>query len=631
MAVIDMISARDSLPAAQRDPDVFGESSKSGAHFEKRATDDSEAIPLQRREPSRGHAAHRLEARSPNPAPIPVPLPMPTPPPNKRSVNEPDRLRLGPRDFVELLDRDDAAGGHLVGPFYPRDADEIELIKRQVSEKRRRGQFRTGQANDVLDLVARRSPQDANTDLLAARSLEERIRSWELGRRDSYQGMDESRRVDLERRQTTAQEQCFVGNEDLSCYPTAGTQIVQNHWARFIWNANYPSFTQAGFVDVYLFHQDTDDVVTSWTSQDNGAGRLSFRPNDAWWQDRTAAANIQPNQNITWPFYFVVLPSGQSLTGTTSRLATWSAVQTALPVAIARSRSAASASAASLASLSRTASATATPTATSTNIRSIQSAIESSLSEALESSLHASGFTGTETLVGTTTATLPNGLLFTATATAQANGAALGGDDNGNGLALPTYAIVLIAVLGFLALVAAIAGAYFIMAALRKRRQAQNQRGSFGSGSPMMAAAAGSLAGASTDAGHTTEASHMLHDDHGSNIGAGCSAGAGAGYAAGGAARTRSLQSEDSHLFTSDEATRMADAFRNALRRPDFAPSGFGESSGGEASGESPMEDTLEGGQSSRVSALLREELAAEGKDLQSVGDRRKATWHEEE
>ena len=35
-------------------------------------------------------------------------------------------------------------------------------------------------------------------------------------------------------------------------------------------------------------------------------------------------------------------------------------------------------------------------------------------------------------------------------------------------------------------------------------------------------------------------------------------------------------------------------------------------------------------GGGSRASALLREELAAEGKDLRSVGDRKKPTWHPE-
>ncbi len=87
---------------------------------------------------------------------------------------------------------------------------------------------------------------------------------------------------------------------------------------------------------------------------------------------------------------------------------------------------------------------------------------------------------------------------------------------------------------------------------------------------------------------------------------------------------SRSSKHSDEQPFTSDEASRMADAFRNALRRPEFAQGMTGESSAPE--GESPNET----GGGSRASALLREELASEGKDLRSVGDRKKPTWHEE-
>lgn len=103
--------------------------------------------------------------------------------------------------------------------------------------------------------------------------------------------------------------------------------------------------------------------------------------------------------------------------------------------------------------------------------------------------------------------------------------------------------------------------------------------------------------------------------------------GAGGVGAGGGAAmmasNSKSSRFSEEQPFTSDEASRMADAFRNALRNPEFAPGIGGESSG--ADGESPGE-----GGTSRASALLREELAAEGKDLRDVGDRKKPTWHEE-
>ncbi|KAJ1025117.1 hypothetical protein NDA16_002623 [Ustilago loliicola] len=545
-----------------------------------------------------------MRKRAPSPSPAPAPAPAPTTPPTRRNPHEPEH-RVVPADEFNrrLLENEESAEKReeILGPFWARDMDQVVQIKCDVLRRRAKRQL----ADEPK--VQPRSAQQSR----------------------------------IQRRQTAAEETCFVGNEDLSCYPNAGTTIAQNTWSKFIWNANYPLFAQRGFVDVYLFQQDTDRLVTSWISQDNGAGRVSFEPTDSWWANRPAANNIQPNQNISWPFYFVVLASGQPLSGTTSRLATFTAVQTTLPFSIAAARassssvaaaaSASSASAASASAQSASASAS-TATVTPTGSAAAASAVQSSLSAALESSLRASGLSGTETLAGTSTATLPNGSTITATATAQANGGRLGGSansGNSNGLALPTYAIVLIAVLGFLAIAAAIAGAYFIMAALRRRRQRQSGDGSHRSSSPMMAAAAGSLAGHGTnDAGYGAgETSHMLEAEDGGGASMYPAAGAAGIGAAGGAAmmasNSKSSRFSEEQPFTSDEASRMADAFRNALRNPEFAPGMGGESSG--ADGESPNE-----GGTSRASALLREELAAEGKDLRDVGDRKKPTWHEE-
>ena len=140
----------------------------------------------------------------------------------------------------------------------------------------------------------------------------------------------------------------------------------------------------------------------------------------------------------------------------------------------------------------------------------------------------------------------------------------------------------------------------------------------------MMAAAAGSLAGRSLqDGGYGGETSHMLEADH-DGLGAGAAGVGAAGGAAMMASNSKSSRYSDDQPFSSDEASRMADAFRNALRNPEFAPVLGGESSG--ADGDSPNE----GPGASRASELLREELAAEGKDLRDVGDRKKPTWHQE-
>lgn len=536
----------------------------------------------------------------PSPSPAPAAAPAPTVPPTRRSQHEPEHVRIPAHDFDRRVsqhgaDAVQANSEHILGPFWARDIHQVMAIKRDVLHNP------TYQPNE-----------------------------W-LPRAEPGSSLPNS----IQRRQTEAEQRCYVGNDELSCYPTAGTTVVQNTWSRFIWNANYPLFAQAGYVDVYLFQEDTDRLITSWMSQDNGQNRLSFEPTDLWWANRSAADNIQPNQNISWPFYFVVLPANQPLTGTTTRLATFTALQTTLPYSIAQARaSSSSAAAASSASAASASAASASTSASSTLTDSAAaaasaSAVQSSLSAALESSLRASGLSGTETLQATTTATLPNGSVITATATAQANGGRLGGsgnNSNSNGLALPTYAIVLISVLGFLAVVAAMAGAYFVMAALRRRRQRQHGDGSHRSSSPMMAAAAGSLAGRSFNEGGTYagETSQMLEQEDAGAVALGAAAGAGAGGAAMAATNSRASRYSDEQPFTSDEASRMADAFRNALRKPEFAPAMGGESS--PADGESPNE--VAGG--SRASMLLREELAAEGKDLRDVGDRKKPTWHQE-
>jgi len=117
----------------------------------------------------------------------------------------------------------------------------------------------------------------------------------------------------LEERQTQAENTCFVGNEVLSCYPTADTTVTQGRWSKFIWNYNYPRFRQIGAVDVYLFRQDTDEMQTSWLSLNNNLGRLSFSPSDPWWGDRPRAQDLQAGQNISWPFYFVITAAGLGL------------------------------------------------------------------------------------------------------------------------------------------------------------------------------------------------------------------------------------------------------------------------------------------------------------------------------
>lgn len=109
---------------------------------------------------------------------------------------------------------------------------------------------------------------------------------------------------------------------------------------QFIWNTSEPSLTSnGGYVDVYLFRQDSNKVVTSFTHIPNEQGRVAFMPQDSWWQEDPAAHQLPEGRNKTWPFYFAITPAEQGLEGkegsTISRLATWHAVQTARPALLA--------------------------------------------------------------------------------------------------------------------------------------------------------------------------------------------------------------------------------------------------------------------------------------------------------
>jgi hypothetical protein len=368
---------------------------------------------------------------------------------------------------------------------------------------------------------------------------------------------------------------------------------------QFIWNTNYPLFTNnGGYVDVYLFRQDKDTVATSWTHLPNTQGQLSFSPNDAWWAGREVGDNFN-GTNIAWPFYFVVTYAGQGLVGPTTRLSTWSAIQTALPSSIAASRSLASlASVASAASASRASESAATLTgdALSSALASYaaaSSALKASLSSVLVASLTAQGFSSTQILKGTATATLGDGRIVTATATAQANGLPLMQDEGGS---LPGYAIALIAVFGFFLLVGAIVGLYFLLAAARRRREREfddENDSKLESRTPIMR-------------------DHHYSDDAPSSVEA---------LGAPMQETTNEGESKSDAPFSSNQASLMADAFRAALRQPAL--------DGEERSGEATDDSGGTNADHTKADELIREELKAEGHDLRSVEDRRQPEVHD--
>lgn len=164
----------------------------------------------------------------------------------------------------------------------------------------------------------------------------------------------------------------------------------------------------------------------------------------------------------------------------------------------------------------------------------------------------------------------------------------------GTHLALPVYAIVLISVFGFLALILALVLSYLFLRWWRRHHGATvagtAAMASSDSDTPMMRDPennpSGSVSTPATDHPQMTELLDSPSTGTGAALGAAGAAGAGAALGATARDRSRSdatpaRPSPDNDRsgdrsgsadagISSDEATRMADAFRSALRKPDF-------------------------------------------------------------
>lgn len=293
--------------------------------------------------------------------------------------------------------------------------------------------------------------------------------------------------------------------------------------------------------------------------------------------------------------------------------------ETQLPAAIASARlessaSVYSASLASAASAATQSAASITGSATSALPSSDAAALSSfaaSLTSALVSSLTAQGKTGTETLQGTATTTLPDGRIVTATATGQANGQfppGLSGDQS----TLPGYAIALIVIFGFLALVGAFVGLYFLLAAARKRRERQTfeESSRTGSNAPMINHGEYHYSDEPLSPTGTT-AGHMREVQGAAVVG-----------------RSVSTERQEQDIpFSSNEASRMAEAFRAALREPSFASGALEDE---DATQKRTLSHEDDGGVgNAAANDIIREELRAEGHDLHQVGERRRPEVHD--
>jgi hypothetical protein len=341
-----------------------------------------------------------------------------------------------------------------------------------------------------------------------------------------------------------ALQQCeyYSSNSVISCFPTTDTIVPQHEWATFVWNSRLPDLTQTNLVNIYLFHADSGYEILRVTNETNPFGRagsIAQQVNDSWFPSGGVSYNGTP---ISYPYYWVITRSDKSLDGTEIPQATFTAVQTTLADSVTSSIASSSSAAAVSASLASAASASA-----------------AALSAASASSTRALSTPGS----------------------IQAD----------SGSDFPHWAIAVIVVLGFFAILAiGVLGFLLVRRARRNESARTSRRGSIGSASPMISGAG--AAPQSPLMGQTAAprpASVYSPNDGSSMI-----------------SHSHSAETP----FSGADAAIMADAFRKALRKPDFAGRTIEE-------GDSPE------AQEQKEHRLLSRELAEEGRDIRSVGSSR--------
>ncbi|KAJ3490278.1 hypothetical protein NLJ89_g11445 [Agrocybe chaxingu] len=331
-------------------------------------------------------------------------------------------------------------------------------------------------------------------------------------------------------------------------------------------NSRRPELTQTNLVDVFLFRADSQQQLLHFRELPNPsdqAGVLRTQVNDTWFGSSGQNWTVK---NVSYPFYWVIIRSDKTLDGNQVPQPIFSAVQTTVLDSVASSSAAAASSssalAASLSSLSAQSTLTASPVSS--------------------------------------TSSTPGGNVQPASSESS----------------FPRWAIAVIVVLGFLAIVATCILTFFIIRRVRRRRERDSSsRNSMGSASPMI-----NRDGEMVQR-YDEPASPLLPPPSiAAAAGAGAAAGAAHSSPAGATSTTHdgaSTISDSGGPFSGADAAIMADAFRKMLRKPDFAGRPVEE-------GESP--EQAEGGNpavENPGSAVLSRELAEEGRDIRSVSSSR--------
>ncbi|KAI6005353.1 hypothetical protein EDC04DRAFT_2970718 [Pisolithus marmoratus] len=358
--------------------------------------------------------------------------------------------------------------------------------------------------------------------------------------------------------------QLYANNNDVTCFPPAGEQVYQHQWAAVVCrstslpysflpiftpptgNSRRPQLTQTNLVNLYLFNADTQQPLFSITDVQNptgAAGEYNLLVNDSWFG--TLGATWQSGQNLSYPFYWIFVR--------THLFYHFSLLSEAI-IPFQRRRM---------------------------PIRSCQLCFRLLLPYHPCLSSHHSPFIRPLSTASIASASQAGVLSPSSSVQPQQNDSVF-----------PHWAIAVIVVLGFLAIVGGGVLAWLFLRWTR-RRTSQSNRGSMGSASPMMADAhhqqspnlpflvAGALGRTSSE--HHRPPSVVSRD------------GASEAHSAG-----------DSGLISTADAAIMADAFRKALRKPDFAAA--------------PVEENDDGKDEDDV---INRELAEEGRDIRSVGSSR--------
>ncbi|EGN98045.1 hypothetical protein SERLA73DRAFT_153242 [Serpula lacrymans var. lacrymans S7.3] len=359
-----------------------------------------------------------------------------------------------------------------------------------------------------------------------------------------------ARQISEDPQYVAAQTQCetYSGNNIVSCFPSNGTVVLQHQYAGFVWNSRRPQITQTNQVNLYLYDADSLSQLFAWYNKSNPLngtpGTFTTLVNDTWFGEK--GASWAPGQNMSYQYFWILTSAEEGLDGSQTTQPTFTALHS-----VASSISSASVASASSASLS------SVPTSVTT-------------SGSAETSISSPGSVQSQ----------------------------------GDKTAIPHWAIAVIVVLGFLAIVAGGVMTWLIMRRLR-RRSASSNRGSMGSSSPMMANVQNSNSpqlpllggmGAVGAGDHATSDQHhapsVVSPDGASTI-------------------SRANSAGDSGPFSGADAAIMADAFRKALRKPDFAGAPVDEGDGSD-----PQDGRKD-------NELLSRELAEEGRDIRSVSSSR--------